>query len=218
LKLFRGKKRVAINELIGTLIMVAITLIAGAAVFGFVNGQAGTSENQYAQSAANNVNYLKEHFVIVNVQFTSADCTGTSPNRYCSQISISLYNNGNVALTLKQLSITNTGTTSAGGTTVPTLTATVGETQTTVSLSSGATTYCTSTSSNAQSSNANAVLGSSTVAQSAVPPASYTITLSSAYFSCLSAAPGVFLVGANYQVQGLGAYGSVVTTQITANG
>jgi flagellin-like protein len=92
---FRGhKKRVAVSELVGTLIMVAITLVAGAAVFGWVNGQAGSSENAYGQSVANNVNFLNERFSPVAVTFQG----GTSAN-------FSIYNSGSVSFTLYSVQV-----------------------------------------------------------------------------------------------------------------
>ena len=59
------RKRRADSEVMGTRLMVAVTLVAGATVFGFVNGQAAASESQYGASVAINVNSLKEHFVIL---------------------------------------------------------------------------------------------------------------------------------------------------------
>ena len=92
MKLIVNWRRVAVSELVGTLIMVAITLIAGAAVFGWVNGQAGNSESAYGASVANNVNFLRERFVIVATNFTS--CSGSSPSRTCTTLGVYLYNSG----------------------------------------------------------------------------------------------------------------------------
>lgn len=91
----------------GTLIMVAITLIAGAAVFGWIDGQAGSSENAYGQSVASNVNFLKERFVEVSQSYSGASggaCSGGSPAQ-CAGASFWLYNNGQVEFTLYSLRI-----------------------------------------------------------------------------------------------------------------
>jgi flagellin-like protein len=217
LRLSRGRKRVALSELIGTLIMVAITLIAGAAVFGFVNGQAGTAENSYAANAANNVNYLREHFVLVNVQFPDSlsQCAGTSPNRLCYQIAVSVYNNGNLALTLGEISITSVGTTSAGGTAVPSIIITAliaNPAAPSITLS-----YKGISCGAGVPTSALSFQGTTPLPVNSVPPNVYTLTLQASNFSCLSAS-GPFLVGGDYQVQAIGTYGNVVTTQVTANG
>jgi len=92
--------------------MVAITLIAGAAVFGWINGQAGTSESAYGQSVASNINFLNERFVPVSQTFTGAGsgnaCSGgSSPNFQCTGANFWIYNNGQVGFTLYTLRIKN---------------------------------------------------------------------------------------------------------------
>ena len=61
----RRRRRLAISEVLGSLIMVSITLIAGAAVFGFINGQASNSAQAVGNSAAQGANYLNEKETIV---------------------------------------------------------------------------------------------------------------------------------------------------------
>src|SRR6267143_5633731 len=90
----------------GTLLMVSITLIAGAAVIGWVNGQARTSENAYGASAAAGVNYLREHFAPVTSTFTGTGgvaCSG-SPT-VCKVANFWVFNNGQLAFTLANLRI-----------------------------------------------------------------------------------------------------------------
>jgi hypothetical protein len=92
--------------------MVAITLIAGAAVFGWINGQAGSSENAVGQSVANNVNFLKERFVVVSQTFTGSglrnSCSGgNSPNFQCKGADFWIYNNGQVGFTLYTIRVRN---------------------------------------------------------------------------------------------------------------
>lgn len=71
----------------GTLIMVAITLIAGSAVFGYVNGQAATSVGSYS-------NAVNEKFTIVYAFFPAAN-----------QLSVAIYNSGSIPLGIISLSI-----------------------------------------------------------------------------------------------------------------
>ncbi len=88
-------RRRGISELVASLLTVAITIIAGVAVFGWVNSQAGVSEGLYGQSVGNTVNFLNERFVVVNLNFTSDNMT------------VWVYNNGGVALRVVQVMVYN---------------------------------------------------------------------------------------------------------------
>jgi hypothetical protein len=81
-------RRHGISELMGMILTVVITLIAGAALFGYVNGQAASNENQIGAANAANVNFLNERFQIPQMTFKY-----TSPT---NQISIYVYNNGHL--------------------------------------------------------------------------------------------------------------------------
>jgi len=92
--------------------MLAVTLIAGSAVFGWINGQAASSESAYGQSVANNVNFLNERFVVLTETFSGAGTGGacgggTSPNYQCTGASFWIYNTGQVGFTLLTLRIKN---------------------------------------------------------------------------------------------------------------
>lgn len=85
--------------------MLALTLVLGAGVFGFVNQQAGVSAQQYGESAGITVNYLQERFAPVQINFNyptgcSSHCTSTSLVLY-------IYNNGNVKNNFQQIEIYN---------------------------------------------------------------------------------------------------------------
>jgi archaellum component FlaF (FlaF/FlaG flagellin family) len=84
-------------------ITIAITLVAGAALYGYVNGEAAASEAQLGNAAAGNANFLSEQFVIVQVDFQSSTCaSNTLP---C--IRIWIYNNGQVTLQLSSVLLTD---------------------------------------------------------------------------------------------------------------
>jgi hypothetical protein len=86
--------------------MVAITLVAGAAVFGWVNGQAGTSESAYGQSAAAGINYLREHFAPVTYTFTGpagVACSGAP--KVCTIGNFWVFNNGQLSFILASMQI-----------------------------------------------------------------------------------------------------------------
>lgn len=92
-----GQKR-GLSDLMATILLVAMTLIAGAALFGYVNGQASGSENKIGAANAVNVNFLNERFVVVNVALSPGSTSA----------SIWVYNNGNLSLTLKQIAVYQT--------------------------------------------------------------------------------------------------------------
>ncbi len=63
--------------------MIAITLVSGAAVIGFVNGQTGVSSQAVGNSAAANIDFLNEREVVVLATMTDTQ----TANVY-------VYNNG----------------------------------------------------------------------------------------------------------------------------
>jgi len=87
------RRRVGISELTATVLLIAITLIAGFAVFGYVNVQAASNESQLGAAYAGNVNYLKERFVIAQMIFASGSVT------------VYVYNNGEAALSLASIEV-----------------------------------------------------------------------------------------------------------------
>jgi hypothetical protein len=90
-----GHVRAGLSDLMATVLLVAMTLIAGAALFGYVNGQAANSENAVGASNQANVNFLNERFVVVDMAINSV---GPSAD-------IWIYNNGNLNLNLEQISL-----------------------------------------------------------------------------------------------------------------
>ena len=101
------KRRVAVSELLATLIMLAVTLIAGAAAFGWINGQASVSEGAYGQSVANNVNFLNERFVPLTETFSGTGIHDACNSGTCTGSSFWIYNTGKVGFTLLTLHIMN---------------------------------------------------------------------------------------------------------------
>ena len=94
MRLSRGRRR-GVSEIVATVLTVAITIVAGAAVFGYVNAQAGVAEGQLGQ-AGDAVNaYLNEQFSVVNINFTS------------NALSLWLYDYGGVNLQPVQVQLYN---------------------------------------------------------------------------------------------------------------
>ncbi|MDG6899607.1 MAG: hypothetical protein JRN59_00245 [Nitrososphaerota archaeon] len=85
-------RRRAISELVASVLLIAITLITGFAVWGYVDNQAGTAEQAYGQSVGATANYLQEKFVVVSMDLSAG-----------SAATVWLYNNGNVPLQLVQV-------------------------------------------------------------------------------------------------------------------
>ncbi len=65
--------------------MIAITLVAGAAIFGFVNGQSSNSAQAVGNSAAQNINFLNEKEVVL-----------TASNQGGSKANVYVYNSGSI--------------------------------------------------------------------------------------------------------------------------
>jgi len=204
LKLSVKKRRVATSELMGALIMIAITLVAGAAVFGWVNGQAGSSENAIGQSAANNANYLREHFSQVTSTFTGpagAACSG-SPT-VCTIANFWIFNNGQLSFTLATLQIQ-----SAVGAPAPNF----------LNIIYTPTTFTAYNSAGSSLGCAPATPGFSVPSTNPIPAGTLS---SSAYSVTIPASCGSvnkIVVGQGYVITMTGLYGNVVQFQLTANG
>lgn len=113
------RRRVALSEILGSLVMISITLIAGIGVFGFVNGQAANSAAAVGNNAAININFLNEHEVLVYAGATLPLPSGKA--------NIWVYNNGAEDLKISQVLVISYGasggsvTTCNAGTSMPTI-------------------------------------------------------------------------------------------------
>jgi len=87
-----SRKRAAISEQLGAVLLIAITISSGAAVFGYVNTQARVSEARYANSVGATDNFLAENFKIIDMYFATS-----------SQLGVWVYNIG--ATTYSPLSV-----------------------------------------------------------------------------------------------------------------
>jgi flagellin-like protein len=71
-----NRSRRAASEVIGAILAISITLVAGAAAWGYVRAQAGASETAMQNGAVNTNNLLSEHFGVVDMYFgTSTSAT-----------------------------------------------------------------------------------------------------------------------------------------------
>ncbi len=84
----RVRRRHGLSEVMAAVITIAITVIAGAALFGFINGQAASSENSLGVANAANVNFLNERFVVAQVVYDAYPST--------NEMTVYFYNSGQV--------------------------------------------------------------------------------------------------------------------------
>jgi len=75
------------------MLLIAMTLIAGIAIFGYVNDQAGVSELSYAQSVGGTLSFLQERFVTSLVTYTAG------------AITIYIYTNGQIPSQFVQVEV-----------------------------------------------------------------------------------------------------------------
>lgn len=103
------RKRKGLSEVIGTVLVAAMTIVAGAAIFGYVNGQAGTASQAYGQAVGNSINYLNEKFTVVEMSIANVTC-GTSS---CGSFTLWIYNTGVITLSVFQVRLYSPSTPSA---------------------------------------------------------------------------------------------------------
>lgn len=78
-----------------------MTIIAGAAIFGYVNTTAGTASQAYGSAVGNNVQYLEEKFTVVDIVAANVTCGTTT----CASFTIWVYNTGKIQLSLLQVRV-----------------------------------------------------------------------------------------------------------------
>lgn len=93
----RSRRRLGVSEIVATLLTIAITIIAGAAVFSYANSQANVTERQYGTAVGTSVQALEERFTVVQMNFTS------------TKVTIWLYNIGSINLAPVQILLYNNG-------------------------------------------------------------------------------------------------------------
>jgi hypothetical protein len=99
---------------VATVLLVAITLIAGAALFGYVNAQAAGSENKLGAANAGNVNFLNERFVVPQVAYAYTSSTTTTITSVTTStatlstgkvVTLYIYNNGELTDSFSEIEV-----------------------------------------------------------------------------------------------------------------
>jgi flagellin-like protein len=88
----RARARPGVSEVVGSLLTIAVTLIAGAVTWGYANSQAAVSENSLQNSFLSTNNYLNEQFKVIDITFAST-----------TQVTFWVYNVGSIPLQLFQV-------------------------------------------------------------------------------------------------------------------
>jgi hypothetical protein len=105
-KLKKGKKRskLAVSEIIGAVILLGATIAIGLAAWAWARSAAVNSESSYGNAVGSNINYLKENFVVVNVNF--------NPSISSKSFTEWIYNSGNVTIYITRVWASNSTWTS----------------------------------------------------------------------------------------------------------
>ena len=191
----RGRRRVGVSELVGVVLTVGITIIAGAAVWGYVRIQANISENSLNNGVLVDNDFLSEHFNVETMYFGST----TSATFW-------VYNTGNVPfLTFSVRLYGPSGTfnllynyTVSGST----------KTDQVYDLKSGLASLCKTAASSYESPLLSTTAVKLTTAQT------FTLTIPSTQSNCPSFG-STFASGSTYTVVVTGLYGNVVTYSTT---
>ena len=200
-----GQRRPALSETIGALLSVAITLVAGATVFGYVKTQAGVSENMLATSFGATGSFLSERFVVVDINYSSS-----APS---TSLSIWFYNSGKVNLYPVRVEIYNASVTGGNKIDIIYDASTVSTTRVKNIGASQVTTTCSTaaTSSNEKPTLYNAKLSASQQASGVVNIAQGAISKLTLYMQTPCSSVNIsYQTGMTYYVNVLGLFGNTV--------
>jgi hypothetical protein len=182
-----GRKR-AISAVLGAILMVGVTLSVGFAAWAWARSAAVSSECNFGISISSNTNYLKENYVIVNVNFSSSAT---------QNVTVWLYNSGNNTVYIKQMWISNVTSTSQWSNSTSRLTPTAGSTIGMISYSSP-----------------KVQIQTASCGGSSATTSCYCLTLPAGQVTPVELkANHSFVSGIIYQFKALGAYGTTYTYQ-----
>lgn len=97
-KLAKGRSKLGVSEVMGSVLLMGVTLAVGFAVWAWASNAAIASEKNFGNAIGINSNCLNLGVVIVNANFSS-----TNPNL----VTIWLYNNGHGAVNVTNIMISN---------------------------------------------------------------------------------------------------------------
>jgi flagellin-like protein len=97
-----NKKRAGVSPVIATIIIIAITIVTGLALFAYTNSQADVATAAFSQEATDYINYRNDRFVVANLSFNESDSCITATPEYC--LTAYVFNNGNLPVTITTIS------------------------------------------------------------------------------------------------------------------
>jgi hypothetical protein len=109
LKKGRGPSRLAVSEVMGAVVMLAVTISVGFAAWAWARSAAINSERSFGNSIASNINCLNENFLITNVNF-STSTTSPLPN----EVTVWYFNSGEGGVTIATLTVSYSNSTGSG--------------------------------------------------------------------------------------------------------
>jgi hypothetical protein len=97
-----NRKRAGVSPLISTMIIIAITIVTGLALFAYTNSQAGAATEVFSQEATDFINYRNDRFVVANVGFKETGKCSVAPTDYC--FTAYVFNSGNLPVQITTVS------------------------------------------------------------------------------------------------------------------
>lgn len=205
----RQRRRIAASEPIAAIIAIAMTLIAGAATWGWVNRQAGVSEGALQSNYLGTDNFLTEQFKVVDMYFSTTQASGSScaGSNYCSAV-FWVYNVGGAPLNVFSVRLYD----SAGLVNILYNYTQSGSTKTDQVYDQRST--LSSKCKLAGSSYESPTISATTVKLTSA--ATYTLTIPTAQGSCTSdpSYGQTFATGTTYYVVVTGVFGNVITNAV----
>lgn len=92
----RKRSKLGISAVIGSVMMIGVTLAVGFAAWAWASGAARSSELSFGNSVSCNMNYLNEHFSIINVNYSLTN-----------DVTVWFYNSGNSSAYIKEILVAN---------------------------------------------------------------------------------------------------------------
>jgi hypothetical protein len=97
-----NRKHAGVSPLISTMIIIAITIVTGLALFAYTNSQASVATNAFSQEATDFINYRNDRFVVANLSFKETGKCVVAPADYC--FTAYIFNSGNLPVQITTVS------------------------------------------------------------------------------------------------------------------
>jgi hypothetical protein len=101
-KLVRKRSRLGVSEVMGSVLLMGVTLAVGFAVWAWASNAAIASEKSFGNAVGTNAGCLNLGIVIVNANFSSTNA---------NLVTLWFYNNGRGAVNITNIQITNSNST-----------------------------------------------------------------------------------------------------------